>query len=98
MITSLRNASRFGTAQGCAKDGHRGVQTETSSVGRLSLTKVLDQAQQVAIARRTPHSATCSVTHLAIRDQATADLAKLAAAALSETQLVLSKLELTAEH
>ncbi len=35
---------------------------------------------------------------LATRDQVTADLAKGDAAALSETQLVLSKLEQTAKH
>ena len=60
--------------------------------------EVFDRAQQIASS--TEDSALRNVLRdtLGTRDQVTADLAKGDAAALSELQLVLSKLEQTAKH
>jgi hypothetical protein len=60
--------------------------------------EVFDEAQQIASS--TEDSALHNLLRdtLATRDQLTADLAKGDAAALSEIQLVLSKLEQTAKH
>ena len=73
------------------------VQKNYGKAGEYS-REVFDQAQQIA--NSTQDSALRNLLHdtLATRDQVTADLAKGEAAALSETQLVLSKLEQTAKH
>jgi len=73
------------------------VQKNYGKAGEYS-REVFDQAQQIA--NSTQDSALRNLLHdtLATRDQVTADLAKGDAAALSETQLVLSKLEQTAKH
>jgi hypothetical protein len=73
------------------------VQKNYGKAGEYS-REVFDQAQQIA--NSTQDSALRSLLHdtLATRDQVTADLAKGDAAALSETQLVLSKIEQTAKH
>ena len=73
------------------------VQKNYGKAGEYS-KEVFDQAQQIA--NSTEDSALRNLLRdtLATRDQVTADLAKGDAAALSETQLVLSKLEQTAKH
>jgi len=73
------------------------VQKNYGKAGEYS-REVFDQAQQIA--NSTQDSALRNLLRdtLATRDQVTADLAKGEAAALSETQLVLSKLEQTAKH
>jgi hypothetical protein len=73
------------------------VQKNYGKAGEYS-KEVFDQAQQIASS--TGDSALRNLLRdtLATRDQVTADLAKGDAAALSETQLVLSKLEQTAKH
>ena len=73
------------------------VQKNYGKAGEYS-KEVFDQAQQIA--NSTDDSALRNLLRdtLATRDQVTADLAKGDAAALSETQLVLSKLEQTAKH
>jgi hypothetical protein len=73
------------------------VQKNYGKAGEYS-REVFDQAQQIA--NSTQDSALRDLLRdtLATRDQVTADLAKGDAAALSETQLVLSKLEQTAKH
>jgi len=73
------------------------VQKNYGKAGEYS-REVFDQAQQIA--NSTEDSALRNLLRdtLATRDQVTADLAKGDAAALSETQLVLSKLEQTAKH
>jgi hypothetical protein len=60
--------------------------------------RVFDQAQQVASSTEDPAVRNLLRDTLATRDQITADLAKGDAAALSEIQPVLSKLEQTAKH
>jgi hypothetical protein len=73
------------------------VQKNYGKAGEYS-REVFDQAQQIA--NSTEDSALRNLLRdtLATRDQVTANLAKGDAAALSETQLVLSKLEQTAKH
>ena len=73
------------------------VQKNYGKAGEYS-KELFDQAQQIA--NSTEDSALRNLLRdaLATRDQVTADLAKGDAAALSETQLVLSKLEQTAKH
>jgi hypothetical protein len=73
------------------------VQKNYGKAGEYS-KEVFDQAQQIA--NSTEDSALRNLLRdtLATRDQVTANLAKGDAAALSETQLVLSKLEQTAKH
>ena len=73
------------------------VQKNYGKAGEYS-KEVFDQAQQIA--NSTEDSALGNLLRdtLATRDQVTADLAKGDAAALSETQLVLSKLEQTTKH
>jgi hypothetical protein len=73
------------------------VQKNYGKAGEYS-REVFDQAQQIA--NSTQDSALRDLLRdtLATRDQVTADLAKGDAAALSETQLVLSKIEQTAKH
>jgi hypothetical protein len=73
------------------------VQKNYGKAGEYS-REVFDQAQQIA--NSTQDSALRNLLRdiLATRDQVTADLAKGEAAALSETQVVLSKLEQTAKH
>jgi hypothetical protein len=73
------------------------VQKNYGKAGEYS-KEVFDQAQQIVSS--TGDSALRNLLRdtLATRDQVTADLAKGDAAALSETQLVLSKLEQTAKH
>jgi hypothetical protein len=73
------------------------VQKNYGKAGEYS-KEVFDQAQQIA--NSTQDSALRNLLRdtLATRDQVTADLAKGEAAALSEIQLVLSKLEQTAKH
>ena len=60
--------------------------------------EVFDQAQQIASSTEDSALRNLLRDTLATRDQLTADLAKGDAAALSEIQLVLSKLEQTAKH
>ena len=57
-----------------------------------------DQAQRIQSSTEDPALRNLLRDILATRDQITGDLAKGDAAALSETQLVLSKLEQTAKH
>ena len=73
------------------------VQKNYGKAGEYS-RQVFDQAQQIA--NSTEDSALRNLLRetTANRDQVTADLAKGDAAALSEIQLVLSKLEQTAKH
>lgn len=73
------------------------VQKNYGKAGEYS-KEVFDQAQQIA--NSTQDSALRNLLRdtLATRDQVPADLARGKAAALSETQLVLSKLEQTAKH
>lgn len=60
--------------------------------------EVFDQAQQIASSTEDSALRNLLRDTLATRDQVTADLAKGDAAAVAETQLVLSKLEQTAKH
>ena len=60
--------------------------------------EVFDQAQQIASSTEDPALRNLLGDAMGTRDQITADLAKGDAAALSEIQLVLSKLEQTAKH
>jgi len=60
--------------------------------------QVFDQAQQIASITEDSALRNLLRDTLATRDQVTADLAKGDSAALSETQLVLSKLEQTGKH
>jgi hypothetical protein len=60
--------------------------------------EVFDQAQQIASSTDDPALRNLLRDTLATRDQITADLAKGDAAALSEIQPLLSKLEQTARH
>lgn len=73
------------------------VQKNYGKAGESS-QEFFDQAQQIASS--TDDSALRTLLHdtLATRDQITGDLAKGDAAALSEIQPVLSKLERTAKH
>ncbi len=60
--------------------------------------EVFDQAQQIASSTEDSALRNLLRDTLATRDQVTSDLAKGDAAALSEIQVVLSKLEQTATH
>ena len=73
------------------------VQKNYGKAGEYS-KNVFDQAQQIASSTDDPALRALLRDTLATRDQITADLAKGDAAALSETQPVLSKLEQTARH
>ena len=73
------------------------VQKNYGKAGEYS-RQVFDQAQQIASSTEDSALRNLLRDTLATRDQVTADLAKGDAAALSETQLVLSKLEQTAKH
>jgi hypothetical protein len=73
------------------------VQKNYGKAGEYS-KEVFDQAQQIASSTDDPALRALLRDILATRDQITADLAKGDAAALSETQPVLSKLEQTARH
>ena len=73
------------------------VQKNYGKAGEYS-REVFDQAQQIASRTEDPALRNLLRDTLATRDQITADLAKGDAAALSEIQLVLSKLEQTAKH
>ena len=73
------------------------VQKNYGKAGEYS-RQVFDQAQQIASITGDPALRNLLRDTMATRDQITADLAKGDAAALSETQLVLSKLEQTAKH
>ena len=73
------------------------VQKNYGKAGEYS-KEVFDQAQQIASSTEDSALRNLLRDTLATRDQVTADLAKGDAAALSETQLVLSKLEQSAKH
>jgi hypothetical protein len=73
------------------------VQKNYGKAGEYS-KQVFDQAQQIASITEDPALRNLLRDALATRDQITADLAKGDAAALSEIQLVLSKIEQTAKH
>ena len=73
------------------------VQKNYGKAGEYS-REVFDQAQQIASSTEDSALRNLLRDTLATRDQVTADLAKGDASALSETQLVLSKLEQTAKH
>jgi hypothetical protein len=73
------------------------VQKNYEKAGEYS-KEVFDQAQQIASSTEDSALRNLLRDTLATRDQVTADLAKGDAAALSEIQLVLSKLEQTAKH
>jgi hypothetical protein len=73
------------------------VQKNYGKAGEYS-RQVFDQAQQIASSTEDPALRNLLRDTLATRDQITADLAKGDAAALSEIQPVLSKLEQTAKH
>jgi hypothetical protein len=73
------------------------VQKNYGKAGEYS-REVFDQAQQIASSTEDSALRNFLRDTLATRDQVTADLAKGDAAALSEIQLVLSKLEQTATH
>jgi hypothetical protein len=73
------------------------MQKNYGTAGEYS-RQVFDQAQQIANSSEDSALRNLLRDTLAIRDQVTADLAKGDAAALSEIQLVLSKLEQTAKH
>jgi hypothetical protein len=71
----------------------------TKSAGHVKYSgEVFDQAQQIASSTEDPALRNLLRDTLATRDQVTADLAKGDAAALSEIQPVLSKLQQTAKH
>jgi hypothetical protein len=73
------------------------VQKNYGKAGEYS-REVFDQAQQIASSTEDPALRNLLRDTLATRDQITAGLAKGEAAALSEIQPVLSKLEQTAKH
>ncbi len=73
------------------------VQKNYGKAGEYS-KEVFDQAQQIASSTEDSALRNLLRDTLATRDQVTADLAKGDATALSEIQLVLSKLEQTAKH
>jgi hypothetical protein len=73
------------------------VQKNYGKAGEYS-REVFDQAQQIASSTEDAALRNSLRDTLATRDRVTADLAKGDAAALSEVQLVLSKLEQTAKH
>jgi hypothetical protein len=73
------------------------VQRNYGKAGEYS-REVFDQAQRIASSTEDPTLRNLLRDTLATRDQITADLAKGDAAALSEIQPVLSKLEQTAKH
>ena len=73
------------------------VQKNYGKAGEYS-RQVFDQAQEIASSTEDPALRNLPRDTLATRDQITADLAKGDAAALSEIQPVLSKLEQTAKH
>ena len=73
------------------------VQKNYGKAGEYS-KEVFDQAQQIASSTEDAALRNLLRDILATRDQVTADLAKGDAAALSEIQLVLSKIEQTAKH
>jgi hypothetical protein len=73
------------------------VQKNYGKAGEYS-KEFFDQAQRIASSTEEPTLRNLLRDTLATRDQITADLAKGDAAALSEIQPVLSKLEQTAKH
>jgi hypothetical protein len=73
------------------------VQKNYGKAGEYS-KEVFDQAQQIASSTEDSALRNLLRDTLATRDPVTADLAKGDAAALSEIQLILSKLEQTAKH
>jgi hypothetical protein len=73
------------------------VQKNYGKAGEYS-REVFDQAQQIASSTEDSVLRNLLRDILGTRDQVTADLAKGDAAALSEIQLILSKLEQTAKH
>jgi len=73
------------------------VQKNYGKAGEYS-REVFDQAQQIASSTEDSALRNLLRDTLATRDQITADLAKGDAAALSEIQPLLSKLEQTAKH
>ena len=73
------------------------VQKNYGKAGEYS-REVFDQAQQIASSTEDPAVRNMLRDTLATRDQVTADLAKGDAAALSEIQPLLSKLEQTSKH
>jgi hypothetical protein len=73
------------------------VQKNYGKAGEYS-REVFDQAQQIASSTEDAAVRNLLRDTLATRDQVTADLAKGDAAALSEIQPLLSKLEQTARH
>jgi type II secretory pathway pseudopilin PulG len=73
------------------------VQKNYGEAGEYS-REVFDQAQQIASSTEDAAVRNLLRDTLAARDQVTADLAKGDAAALSEIQPLLSKLEQTAKH
>jgi hypothetical protein len=73
------------------------VQKNYGKAGEYS-SEVFDQAQQIASSTEDPALRNLLRDTLATRDQITGDLAKGDAAALSEIQPLLSKLEQTAKH
>ena len=73
------------------------VQKNYGKAGEYS-REVFDRAQQIASSTEDSALRNLLRDSLGTRDQVTADLAKGDAAALSEIQLVLSKLEQTAKH
>lgn len=73
------------------------VQKNYGKAGEYS-REVFDRAQQIASSTEDSALRNLLRDSLGTRDQVTADLAKGDAAALSEAQLVLSKLEQTAKH
>src|SRR5512135_658064 len=73
------------------------VQKNYGKAGEYS-RQVFDQAQQIASITEDPALRNLLRDTMATRDQITADLAKGDAAALSEIQPLLAKLEQTAKH
>jgi hypothetical protein len=73
------------------------VQKNYGKAGEYS-RQMFDQAQQIASNTEDSPLRNLLRDTLATRDQVTSDLAKGDAAALSEIQLVLSKIEQTAKH
>jgi hypothetical protein len=73
------------------------VQKNYEKAGEYS-KEVFDQAQQIASSTEDAALRNLLRDTLATRDQVTADLAKGDAAAVLEIQLILSKLEQTAQH
>jgi hypothetical protein len=73
------------------------VQKNYGKAGEYS-REVFDRAQQIASSTEDPALRNLLGDAMGTRGQVTADLAKGDATALSEIQLVLSKLEQTAKH